>query len=118
MTGSTRNADFISLLLLRRKRGVVDRIARLPGQIRKERRAPRILEPRLARQPGRRPALVEDVVVARLALPVLNAVAGCLEFLCPPERVDRAHRLDERVTIVEGDLYLEPFDIVGIALQL
>src|SRR6185503_21234718 len=104
------------LLLPARKRGVVDRIARLPRQIWKQRGSARVLESRLARQPRRRRAFVEDVVVAGLALPVLDAMAGCFEILTAAERVDGIDRFDERVAIVKGHLHFEPLDITGILL--
>src|SRR4051812_33455461 len=79
-------------LLAARKRGVVDRIARLPGQLRKERSSARVLESGLTRQPRRRRTFVEDVVVARLALPVLDAMAGRFEVLAAAERIDGTDR--------------------------
>src|SRR5262245_11443488 len=95
-------------LLSGRKRGVVDRISRLARQIRKERSPSRILEARFPRQPRRRRAFVEDVVVARLALPVLDTMAGRFELLAAAECIDGAHWFGERVPIVERDLHLEP----------
>src|SRR5215204_2459763 len=45
-------------------------------------------------------------------------MAGRLELLPAAERVNGADGSDERVAIVEGDLYLEPFDAAGVLLEL
>src|SRR4030095_3312141 len=97
-------------LLPARKRGVVDRIARLARQLREQRGSPRVLEPLFARQPRRRRAFVEDVVVAGLTLPVLYAMAGRFELLAAAERVNGVHGFDEGVAIVEGDMELGSTD--------
>src|SRR5688572_33146979 len=45
-------------------------------------------------------------------------MASGLELLPAAEGVDGAHRPDEGVPIVEGDLHLEPLDAVRILLEL
>src|SRR5205823_7329717 len=85
---------------------------------RKQRRAPYIPEPFLARQLRSRRAVAEKVVAARLAFPVLDSMAGRFEFLCAAKRVDGADGLDERELVVERDLNLEPLDAARVLLQL
>ncbi len=116
----TEDPFHLSLLLtlLARQRGVEDRIARLARQVREQRRAPRILEAFLARQLRSRRAVAEEVVAARLAFPVLDAMAGRFEFLRAAKRVDGADGFDERVLVVERDLDLEPLDAARVLLQL
>src|SRR5262249_43553619 len=103
---------------LTRQRGVEDRIARLAREFRKERRTPHISEPFLARQLRTRGAVLEKVVAARLAFPVLHAMAGRFEFLRATKRIDGVDRFDERVLVVERDLNLEPLDVVRVLFQL
>src|SRR5262245_8589407 len=101
-------------LLRARKRGVVDRIARLSWQLRQQRGSARVFERRLAWQPRRRRRFVEHVIAARLTLPVLDAMTGGFEFLAAAKRVNGVDGFHEGVAIVEGDLHLETLDVVGI----
>src|SRR5438094_7056448 len=48
---------------------------------------------------------------------MLNAMAGCFEFLRATKRIHRTDGFDERVLVVKRDLNLKPLDAARILLQ-
>src|SRR5262249_24745511 len=63
-------------------------------------------------------AVTEKIVAARLAFPVLDAMAGRFELFSATKRINSADRFDECEFVVERDLNLEPLDSARILLQL